>query len=82
MATRRLFSSAAGSAVVGESLTARLGELALPGRKSTQTPTFTAVASRGVIPHLTPDTLSKCTSISSAYMALEDCMFGCEKQSC
>lgn len=74
MAARRIFSSASGSAVVGDTLTARLGELKLPGRKPIQTPSFTGATSRGAIPHLTPDNVTKFTSINSAYLALEDCM--------
>jgi queuine tRNA-ribosyltransferase accessory subunit len=73
MAARRIFSSTAGSSVVGDALTARLGELALPGRKPIQTPNFIGVASRGVIPHLTPDNLTRYSSVGSVYMALEDC---------
>jgi queuine tRNA-ribosyltransferase len=53
---------------------ARLGKLALPGRRAIDTPNFTAVTSRGVVPHLTPEIVSKYISLSSAYMALEDCM--------
>lgn len=53
---------------------ARLGRLSLPGRQAIDTPNYTAFASRGTIPHLTPDVLSKHASLPSAYMALEDCM--------
>ena len=54
---------------------ARLGKLAFPGRKPIETPNFTSVASRGVVPHLTPDNVRKYTSIGAEYMALEDCTF-------
>ncbi|KFH41287.1 Queuine tRNA-ribosyltransferase-like protein [Hapsidospora chrysogenum ATCC 11550] len=57
---------------VGDGCAARLGKLALPGRRAIDTPNFTAVTSRGVIPHLTPDIVSKYTFLTSAYMALED----------
>ena len=53
---------------------ARLGRLALPGRRPVETPTYTAITSRGVVPHLTPDNVHKHTSFGAAYMALEDCM--------
>lgn len=58
----------------GDGCAARLGKLALPGRRAIDTPNFTAVTSRGVVPHLTPDIVSKYTFLNSAYMALEDCM--------
>ncbi|OHW94659.1 queuine tRNA-ribosyltransferase [Colletotrichum incanum] len=51
---------------------ARLGRLSLPKRNPIETPNYIAVASRGVVPHVTPDNLEKHTSISAAYMALED----------
>ncbi|KAF4120225.1 queuine tRNA-ribosyltransferase [Geosmithia morbida] len=56
----------------GNDCAARLGRLSLPGRKAIDTPNYTGFASRGTIPHLTPDVLSKHSSLSSAYMALED----------
>ena len=52
---------------------ARVGRLLLRGRKVIQTPHYIANASRGVIPHITPDTLADQTDISGVYMALEDC---------
>ncbi|KAK2002040.1 tRNA-guanine transglycosylase [Colletotrichum falcatum] len=51
---------------------ARLGRLSLPKRNPIETPNYIAVASRGVVPHVTPDNLGKYTSIGAAYMALED----------
>ncbi|KAM5368744.1 hypothetical protein ACJZ2D_009298 [Fusarium nematophilum] len=51
---------------------ARLGRLAFPSRRVMQTPNFVAVASRGVIPHLTPDNVAKHTSFDAAYLAIED----------
>ena len=51
----------------------RLGNLALKGRHSLQTPHFIAVTSRGVVPHLSHDVLAQHTNISGVYMALEDC---------
>ncbi|EFQ29882.1 tRNA-guanine transglycosylase [Colletotrichum graminicola] len=51
---------------------ARLGRLSLPKRNPIETPNYIAVASRGVVPHVTPDNLEKYTSISAVYMALED----------
>lgn len=56
-----------------ERCAARLGRLSLPGRKVIDTPNYTAVGSRGVIPHLTPELVSRDTSFGAAYMALEDC---------
>jgi hypothetical protein len=54
---------------------ARLGKLAMKGRKVIETPNFLAVASRGVVPHITPDVISQHTSIGGVHMALEDCKF-------
>ncbi len=65
----RIFTSAAISGCAA----ARLGRLALPGRKAFDTPNYTSMASRGVLPHVTPDNVSKYTSMVPMYMALEDC---------
>ncbi|KAI2602038.1 tRNA-guanine transglycosylase [Hypoxylon sp. NC1633] len=51
---------------------ARVGLLALPKRIPIETPNFFGLASRGVIPHMTPDVISKHTRLSGSYMALED----------
>ncbi|GAB0133383.1 hypothetical protein EsDP_00001794 [Epichloe bromicola] len=51
---------------------ARLGRLSIPGRRRIDTPNYTAITSRGAIPHLTPDNVTKYTNFTSAYMALED----------
>ena len=72
MAAQRVFKVL--SSAAGDGCSARLGKLALPGRRTIDTPTFTAATSRGVIPHLTPEVVERDTSISTAYMALEDCM--------
>lgn len=64
----RIFSSSATSGCA-----ARLGRLALPGRKAFDTPNYTSMASRGLLPHVTPDNMSKYTSMVPIYMALEDC---------
>jgi queuine tRNA-ribosyltransferase accessory subunit len=54
---------------------ARLGRLAFAGgRRTMQTPNYIAVASRGVVPHLTPDNVTKHTTFDAAYLAIEDCM--------
>ncbi|PHH79005.1 hypothetical protein CDD80_5858 [Ophiocordyceps camponoti-rufipedis] len=63
----RLLSSAASNGCA-----ARLGRLSLAGRRVIETPSYFAVTSRGCVPHLTPDSLSKHTSVGAAYMALED----------
>ncbi|CAI6100384.1 unnamed protein product [Clonostachys chloroleuca] len=70
MASQRIFKIL--SAAVGDGTSARLGQLALPGRKLVETPNFTSVASRGAVPHLTPDNVTRHTDLSSTYMALED----------
>jgi hypothetical protein len=54
---------------------ARLGKLTLKGRRAIDTPNFLAVASRGVVPHITPDVISQHTSIGGVHMALEDCKY-------
>lgn len=71
MASQRVFKVLAPAARDG--CAARLGRLSLPGRKVIDTPNYTAVGSRGVIPHLTPELVSRETSFGAAYMALEDC---------
>ncbi|KAG5979364.1 hypothetical protein E4U55_005254 [Claviceps digitariae] len=62
--------SAAAAAAGGYA--ARLGRLSIPGRRRIDTPNYTAITSRGVIPHLTPDNVTRHTNLTSAYMALED----------
>ncbi|KAF4464067.1 queuine tRNA-ribosyltransferase [Fusarium albosuccineum] len=51
---------------------ARLGRLAFASRRVMETPNYVAVASRGAIPHLTPDNVAKHTSLDAAYLAIED----------
>lgn len=60
-------------AVAGDGTAARLGRLALPRREAVDTPNFFATTSRGVVPHLTPDTIAKYGSFPGVYMAMEDC---------
>jgi queuine tRNA-ribosyltransferase subunit QTRTD1 len=52
---------------------ARLGRLAFAGRRAMETPNYIPVASRGIIPHLTPENMDRYTSFDAAYMAIEDC---------
>jgi queuine tRNA-ribosyltransferase subunit QTRTD1 len=54
---------------------ARTGKLALKGRKGIETPNFLAIASRGAVPHATPDVILEHTTIGGVHMALEDCKF-------
>ncbi|KAK3685412.1 tRNA-guanine(15) transglycosylase-like protein [Podospora appendiculata] len=52
---------------------ARLGRLALGGRKSViDTPNYFAITSRGVVPHVSPDNVARHLQTGGAYMALED----------
>ncbi|KAK0719938.1 tRNA-guanine(15) transglycosylase-like protein [Lasiosphaeris hirsuta] len=51
---------------------ARLGRMALAGRRSVDTPNYLAVASRGVVPHMTPDNVGKYLHSGGVYMALEE----------
>ncbi|RDW95083.1 putative queuine tRNA-ribosyltransferase-like protein [Coleophoma crateriformis] len=60
------------SAVDSDTGGARIGRLAVQGRKELNTPDFLAVSSRGVVPHLTPDVLASHTHFSGVHMALED----------
>ncbi|KAK8100064.1 tRNA-guanine transglycosylase [Apiospora kogelbergensis] len=53
-------------------LAARVGRLVTANRTPLDTPTFVGVTSRGAVPHLTPDVISKHTDIRATYMALED----------
>jgi queuine tRNA-ribosyltransferase len=52
---------------------ARLGRLAFEGRLPIDTPNYIGVTSRGAVPHLTPDNVSKHLQTTGAYTALEDC---------
>ncbi|CAP72869.1 uncharacterized protein PODANS_2_3010 [Podospora anserina S mat+] len=56
----------------GTAAAARVGRLALPGRRPIDTPNFIAVTSRGTLPHVTPDNISKHLQVSGAYFSLED----------
>ncbi|RVX67339.1 hypothetical protein B0A52_09120 [Exophiala mesophila] len=51
---------------------ARLASLTVQNRPSIQTPHYLVPTSRGVIPHLSPDTLQRHTNISAVYIGLED----------
>ncbi|KAL5604200.1 hypothetical protein BROUX41_002181 [Berkeleyomyces rouxiae] len=66
----RIVKPALGSAVAGQA--ARLGRLSLPGKPAIETPAFFAVTSRGTVPHVTQDNLTKHTQIHGVFMALED----------
>jgi queuine tRNA-ribosyltransferase subunit QTRTD1 len=60
---------------IDHNVSARLGRLAIKGRKVLETPNFLAVSSRGVLPHMTPDVIIASTRIEGVHMALEDCEF-------
>jgi queuine tRNA-ribosyltransferase subunit QTRTD1 len=51
----------------------RLGRLTMKGRQDLMTPSFFAISSRGVVPHITPDVISADTQIGGVHIALEDC---------
>lgn len=51
----------------------RAGLLTLPKRKPIDTPNYIGLSSRGAIPHMTPDVISKHAELNGSYMALEDC---------
>ncbi|KAF1814053.1 tRNA-guanine transglycosylase [Eremomyces bilateralis CBS 781.70] len=55
-----------------ESSGPRLGRLSLAGRKVLETPNYLGNASRGVIPHLSPDNFRRHTNVSGVYLSLED----------
>ena len=57
----------------GDKITARLGRLAIPGRNVVQTPGFLGVATRGAVPHFTPDNVSRFKPFEGIFMGLEDC---------
>jgi len=61
------------TAVQNGGAAARLGRMALKGRLPVDTPNFFGITSRGVVPHVTPDNVSKHLKTTGAYMALEDC---------
>lgn len=71
MPSRTIF-QVLGSAVT-DACSVRLGRLAFLGRRPIDTPNYTAVSSRGAVPHLTPDNVRKYASFGATYMALEDC---------
>ena len=56
-------------------LGARLGRLVVPARKTIQTPHYVALASRGAVPHLSPDTARQHTDLGGVHVALEDCEY-------
>lgn len=62
------------SIAAAEGCSSRLAKLTLPGRKAIETPNFTAMTSRGAVPHITPDNMRSHLPSSSVYLALEDCM--------
>lgn len=51
----------------------RLGQIAVQGRTAVPTPNFVLSTSRGVIPHVTQDVMSKLTKVPAVYIGLEDC---------
>ena len=51
----------------------RLGTLHLNDRTPIETPHCIAISSRGVVPHLSQDTMRENTDIKGIYVALEDC---------
>ncbi|KAJ9134717.1 Queuine tRNA-ribosyltransferase accessory subunit 2 [Coniochaeta hoffmannii] len=51
---------------------ARLGRLVFSGGRTIETPNFFAITSRGAVPHITPDNLSKHVPVQGTYVALED----------
>lgn len=63
------------AAAAGDGVAARLGRLTLPQRQAIETPNFFAVTSRGVVPHLTPDTIARYGRFPGVYMAVEDSRF-------
>ncbi|KAI5924128.1 tRNA-guanine transglycosylase family protein [Camillea tinctor] len=50
----------------------RLGRLSLPNRNPVDTPNYFGLTSRGAVPHMTPDNISKHTEIGGVYIAIED----------
>ncbi|KAI0135820.1 tRNA-guanine transglycosylase [Daldinia grandis] len=58
--------------VAVEGGTPRVGRLALPKRQPIDTPNYIGLSSRGAIPHMTPDVISKHVELDGSYMALED----------
>ena len=52
---------------------ARYGQLLSYGHSPIRTPHYVATTSRGVVPHLAQDILTKHTAINAVYFGLEDC---------
>ncbi|KAJ4306286.1 hypothetical protein N0V88_001085 [Collariella sp. IMI 366227] len=59
-------------AVAKDGAAARLGRLAVAGRTPIDTPNFIAMTSRGTLPHITPENVSRHLQVTGTYMALED----------
>lgn len=57
----------------GDVVAARLGTLKLARSSPLETPNFIDITSRGAIPHLTTDVLTKHVQVNGAYVAIEDC---------
>lgn len=76
--TRKVFEVLGAS--IADGCVARVGRLSIPGRRPIDTPNYTAITSRGAIPHLTPDNVTRHTNLTSAYMALEDCKLAVESR--
>lgn len=55
-------------------LAPRLGRISLAERKLIQTPAFIGNTSRGVIPHISPDSFRKSVDVNGVYVPLEDCV--------
>ncbi|KAG6004562.1 hypothetical protein E4U21_000946 [Claviceps maximensis] len=72
MSLRNVFQILSPPVAAAAGSVARLGRLSIPGRRPIDTPNYTAITSRGAIPHLTPDNVTNHTNLTSAYMALED----------
>lgn len=56
-----------------EATRARLGRLTCKDRRAIETPHYIGITSRGVIPHLSQDTMARKTHLRGVYIALEDC---------
>ncbi|KFY42088.1 hypothetical protein V494_02606 [Pseudogymnoascus sp. VKM F-4513 (FW-928)] len=64
--------SNANAAAPSDPRRARLGRIAVKGRRTLDTPNFLALTSRGVVPHVSPDVVEEQTEFAGIYMAIED----------
>ncbi|KAH9904962.1 tRNA-guanine transglycosylase [Xylariomycetidae sp. FL2044] len=67
--------------IASDAIAARTGRLRLPKRKPIDTPNYIGITSRGAIPHMTPDVVTKHSDLGGVHLALEDFLTKSRKRS-